>query len=113
MFELRKKVLEETNYQSQSKARLKKILEGKMRTIMIGAIASIEEAFYSWLKLKGTRTLDEQDFFEAFQDCRSQILDKGNTQIRNLEEEISQYIVDWKRYNYEISRKGNESDEDD
>ena len=104
MFELRKVKPEETLYQQQSRERLKKILEGKMRTVMIGAIASVEECFSTWLKLKGRRTEDEQDFFEAFQDCRSEILDKGNAQIRNLDEEMKQYVMDWKRYNYKISQ---------
>ncbi len=103
--ELRKKPVEETQYESQSKERLKVIITKKMRTIMIGAIASIEEEFQAWLKLNGKRTLEEQEFFNAFQACRASILDKGNDKIRDVEDELAQYVVEWKRYNYEITNR--------
>lgn len=93
---LRRVPITETNYQSQSRDRLRKILESKMKTIMIGAIASMEEEF--------SELLDNPDFFDAFTRCRSSILDKGNAQIRNMREELDQYKMDWERYNYKITR---------
>ena len=36
--------------------------------------------------------------YEAFQKVRSEILDKGNTQARNIDAELSQYDVKWLRY---------------
>lgn len=95
-FNLTRVPIQETNYESQSRDRLSKILESKMKTIMIGAIASIEEEFEEFL--------DDPEVFDAFTRCRSSILDKGNNQIRNMKEELTQYKVDWKRYNYKITR---------
>jgi hypothetical protein len=36
--------------------------------------------------------------YEAFQKARSEILDKGNTQCRNVDAELAQYDVKWLRY---------------
>ncbi len=63
---------------------------------MIGAIASMEEEFQE--------DLNNPDFFDAFNRCRSSILDKGNAQIRNMKEELDQYQMDWKRFNYKITK---------
>ena len=39
---------------------------------------------------------------EIYEDLRSEILDKGNTQIRNSEAEIENYDVTWNKYHYNI-----------
>ena len=43
-------------------------------------------------------TPEEQHVKNIYDQIRSEILDKGNNQIRNLEAELSQYEVTWLRY---------------
>ena len=102
---LRKVGNNETDYQIESKKRLNEILKTKMTTIMIGAISAIEEEFEELFGKKNNRTLQQQKLYDAFIRCRSKILDKGNLQIRNTQEELNQYVVDWKRCNYVIGRE--------
>lgn len=82
-------------YKDESKKRLSNIMKKKIQTTMIGAISSIEEHF-SFL-LNGS---DEQSkaMQEVFQKVRSEILDKGNHQLRNVDVELSQYDIEWLRY---------------
>ena len=42
------------------------------------------------------------DSFDTFQKVRSEILDKGNTQARNVDAELSQYDVKWLKYTVEM-----------
>lgn len=81
----------EEQTKERSKKRLKEVGQQKIKTTMIGAIASIEEHFgYLW-----EHDLEMKDIFDI---VRSEILDKGNTQIRNLEVELSNYDIVWTRY---------------
>jgi len=98
----------EEEYKKTSREKLKKIACSKIRTTMIGALDIIEKAL----------SLDEDDGSEAYaatrrlyEKIRQDILDKGNTQIRNLESEFEQYEVKWLRYtlNLRVKENGNES----
>ena len=51
--------------------------------------------------------------YETFQKVRSEILDKGNTQSRNLDAELNQYEVKWMRYAMDIPVKQNGGQEDE
>ena len=46
--------------------------------------------------------------FDTFQKVRSEILDKGNTQARNVDAELNQYDVKWLRYSVNIPIKNKE-----
>jgi hypothetical protein len=74
-----------------SKKRLKDVGQQKIKTTMIGAIASIEEHF-------GFLWDNNPDMKNVFDLVRSEILDKGNTQIRNFEVELSNYDIIWNKY---------------
>ena len=39
---------------------------------------------------------------DLFQKVRSEILDKGNNQARNVDAELSQYSVEWLKYSMKI-----------
>jgi hypothetical protein len=93
----------EEQYRSDSKDRLAKILKKKIETTMIGALSSIEEHFgFLWNQEAGSMT-DEQIFMkDAYQKIRSEILDKGNAQARNIDAELSQYDVKWLKYTIKI-----------
>lgn len=96
----------EDKYKEDSKQRLSKILKKKIETTMIGALSSVEDHFgFLWENEDNKMTPDKQIMYDIFQKVRSEILDKGNTQSRNLEAEISQYEVKWLRYNMTIPVK--------
>ena len=90
-------------YRVDSRDRLTKILKKKIETTMIGALSSIEEHFgFLWNQESGSMT-DEQIFMkDAYQKVRSEILDKGNTQARNIDAELSQYDIKWLKYTINI-----------
>jgi hypothetical protein len=93
-------------YKDDSRQRLSKILKKKIETTMIGALSSVEEHFgFLWNNDGGKMTPEQQVMYDLYQKVRSEILDKGNTQSRNLEAEIAQYEVKWLRYNFTIPVK--------
>jgi len=62
----------------------------KIQTTMIGALSSIEEHLsFLWQ--------DEEKLSEIYQKLRSEILDKGNKQIRYAELDILKYEVNKKK----------------
>jgi transcription termination factor Rho len=99
------KAQREDKYRQDSRDRLAKILKKKVETTMIGALSSIEDHF-SFLWTAGDEISPEQKMmYDLFQKVRSEILDKGNTQARNIEAELAQYEVKWLRYQTTIPVK--------
>ena len=101
-------------YKYDSKDRLSKILRKKVETTMIGAISSIEDHFsFLWNAEDSEMTSEKKFMYEVFQKVRSEILDKGNTQARNVDAELNQYEVKWMRYSLEmpIKQHGGRNDE--
>ena len=95
-------------YKYDSKDRLSKILRKKVQTTMIGAISSIEDHFsFLWDSKDSEMTEEKKFMYETFQKVRSEILDKGNTQARNVDAELNQYEVKWMRYSIEMPVKSN------
>ncbi len=94
-------------YNRVSKERLLKICQSKMKTIMIGALASIEDKLKPyWTPENGEQMSNEQILLQKlYGEIRQEILDKGNTHIRNLAEEFEQYKIEWKRYNLQLPVK--------
>jgi len=94
------KAAREDKFKQDSRERLSKILKKKVETTMIGALSSIEEHFaFLWNVKDGEALSPEQKvLYDAFQKVRSEILDKGNTQSRNVDAELAQYDVKWLRY---------------
>lgn len=86
-----------------SKERLLKATKKKIQTTMIGALHSIEEHFgFLWGSENDNASPEQMQFKEIFEDLRSEILDRGNNQIRNLESEFTHYDVIWKKYNLKL-----------
>ena len=80
----RKLILEQ-----RSKIRLKKDVKKKIETTMIGALASIEKYLGElWGHDLPDPTPEQTQLKEVYEELRSEILDKGNTQIRNHEGKI-------------------------
>lgn len=117
-------------YKAQSKERLKKLIVGKHRTTMIGSLDRIESILgflwgdnkfelnsdfnnndfdidvYTLIKeikdiLKNNRELEIR-FKLLFQVLRSQILNYGNSNIRDSEKEVDMYEVSWKKYTMKL-----------
>lgn len=82
-------------YKDESRSRLSSIMKKKIQTTMIGAISSIEDHFSFLWEEDSSQAREMQ---ELFQQVRSEILDKGNHQLRNVDVELSQYEVEWNRY---------------
>jgi len=91
------------NYRNSSKERLSKILKKKVETTMIGALSSVEEHLgFLWLNEEGNHTEQQKQMFDLYQKIRSDILDKGNAQARNIDAELNQYGVKWLRYSVDL-----------
>lgn len=90
----------EDQYRINSRDRLSAILKKKIETTMIGALSSVEEHFgFLWNEDGSTELSKErQEMKRLFSLIRSEILDKGNTQARNIDAELAQYDVHWNRY---------------
>jgi transcription termination factor Rho len=92
------KNVREDKYRQESRDRLSKILKKKVETTMIGALSSIEDHFSFLWSSDGGLSPEQKIMYDVFQKVRSEILDKGNTQARNIDAELAQYDVKWLRY---------------
>lgn len=91
----------EKKYKADSKERLSKILKKKIQTTMIGALSSIEENL-GFLWNEDNPKIDKVEMTQIYNKIRSEILDKGNNQARNVDAELAQYDVEWLRYSIKI-----------
>ena len=80
-----------------SKDRLYQIAKKKIQTTMIGALDSIENFSFLW-ESDGEPSPEQTQLKSIFEEARAEILDRGNTQIRNLQAEMTHYDISWKRY---------------
>lgn len=102
---LERKRLKEEGLKEVSKSKLYQVSKKKILTTMIGALDSVEKNF-GFLWADGENMTPQQKQMKMIYDqIRSEILDKGNTQIRNLEAEFSNYDIVFKKYNTTIPFK--------
>jgi hypothetical protein len=90
------------------------MLAKKFKTTMIGAIASFEENFgYLWGHGKPVADLTENEtsFREKWELTRTEILNKGNSQLRAALEEINHYDLSWKKYHTTLIIKPQDHEE--
>ena len=87
-------------YKEVSKERLLKISKMKIQTTMIGALSTLEKGFgFLWGHESSEPLTPEQEHLkEIYDEVRSEILDRGNNQARNLEAEFANYDINWLRY---------------
>ena len=107
----KRKLAESHIYEDRSKERLWAIVKGKCETIMIGALSEFEEKFGRlWAHGDQNKTDKQAAVQKIWKECRKEILDNGNSKIRDLKKEIDEYSVSWTRKNYEakIERKDNQ-----
>ena len=73
-----------------------------------GALSTLEESFgFLWgFDNDGDEITKEQEHLkQIYEEARAKILDRGNTQIRNLESEFAGFEITKKRYKYTIPVK--------
>ena len=94
----------DSRLQASSNEMLLKIARKKIQTTMIGALSSIEKYFgFLWAHNESRDlTQEEEHAKELYEKMRSEILDRGNNQARNLEAELAQYEVKWLKYNIKL-----------
>ena len=90
-----------------SKDRLLKISKKKIQTTMIGALSTVEKHFgFLWGHESPDALTPEQEHMKELYDLvRSEILDRGNNQGRNLETEFMNYDINWLRYQITLPLK--------
>ncbi len=106
-----KRVREERS-KEVSKDTLFRAAKKKIQTTMIGALSTLEEGFgFLWgFNESGEELSQEQQHLkDIYDEVRAKILDRGNTQIRNLEAEFAQYEITSKRHNYSIPVKSTDN----
>lgn len=93
-------------YLEASADRLFSIIEKKLKTSFIGALSSLENSYFSGLWGHGKRfndlTQEEKSWRKVFDELRKTILDNGNKQIRDIDEELSEYEIKWLRKQYNL-----------
>lgn len=77
----------------KSVARLSSNLKKKIQTTMIGALSSIEKHFGFLWEHEDVSEEQKVAMKKIFDDLRSEILDKGNHQLRNVDAELSDYDI--------------------
>jgi hypothetical protein len=92
------KTMRDSKYKQESKDRLSKILKKKIQTTMIGALSTIEEHFGFLWSDENVSSEQHKIMQELYNKVRSEILDRGNNQARNIDAELAQYEVEWMRY---------------
>ena len=106
----------ENQFKGVSKDRLLKVSKKKIQTTMIGALSSLEKNFgFLWGHENDEPMPPEQEHMkELFELVRSEILDRGNNQARNLEAEFAHYDITWLRYKMTLPVKSiNQEGEED
>ncbi len=94
----------EDRHGQYSRIKMENEMAAKMRTIMIGVLESVERKFGELWGFKQNRSLTqaERDMAEVYADLRTEILDKGNTQIRNIKPFVDLFNLEYVGYKLEI-----------
>ncbi len=105
------KNIREQRKKEVSKDALFKSCKKKIQTTMIGALDVVEKRFGFLWSFEGSDELsvEQKQLKDIYDEARADILDKGNTQIRILESEFSNYEVTKKKFqiNLPVTNKNN------
>lgn len=111
------KQIRESRDKDVSKNKLFNVSKKKIQTTMIGALSTIEEKFgflWGFDLEESQRTPEQKHVHEIYEEIRAKILDRGNTQIRNLESEFINYVIVRKKHyiSLPVSQKNGEDKND-
>lgn len=98
-----------------SKKQLMNNLQKKIKTTMIGALSSFEAGFGNlWGHGLPTEELTEtqKENRELWEEVRTEVLNKGNNQLRAAMDEIAQYTLQWNRFSMDLVVKPKETTDD-
>ncbi len=95
------KNIRDQKHKAESRDRLSNVLKKKVQTTMIGALSTIEENL-GFLWENDSCTVTKAQMQEIYNKIRSEILDRGNNQARNIDAELSQYDVSWLKYSIKM-----------
>lgn len=104
------KQLRDERGQDGSKKQLVRHMTTKIKTTMIGALDSFEKNFgHLWGQgeEQGELTDEQLDMREVWEEVRTEILDRGNGQIRGAQDEIAQYTLKWNKFSTQFLVKDN------
>ena len=96
-----------------SRDKLYKAAKKKIQTTMIGSLSTVESSFgflWGFDIPEEDRTPEQKKIYEIYEEARAQILDRGNTQIRNLEAEFVNYDIVRKKHYITLPVKTGEQD---
>ena len=99
-----------------SKDKLFKAAKKKVQTTMIGALSTLESSFgflWGFDIAEEDKTLEQKKIYEIYEEARAQILDRGNTQMRNLESEFVNYDIVRKKHHITLPVKAMKAGEQD
>ena len=91
----------EERHRDVSRDKLFKTAKKKIQTTMIGALSTLEQSFgFLWGldSPEEDKTPEQKRIYEIYEEARAQILDRGNTQIRNLDSEFVNYDIVRKKH---------------
>lgn len=91
----------EQRYKDLSKDKLFNVAKKKIQTTMIGALSTLEESFgflWGFDVDESERTPEQRHVHQIYEEARAKILDRGNTQMRNLENEFINYDVSRRKH---------------
>lgn len=89
--------------ENKSKSRLSDNIKKKIETTMIGSLSSIEKYFgFLWENDKLTEE-EKAKYRGLYNELRSEILDKGNHQLRNVDAELANYTIKFEGYRYQFT----------
>lgn len=81
------------------RVQLENIVVKRMKTIMIGSIAAIEERLsHLW----ESDNPEDIQLRQEFEELRREILDRGNAQIRAIKTELNNFEISGKLYHYQF-----------
>lgn len=114
--EMTRKSQEASNqrFADESKKRLSKIIATKLTTTFIGSLAAFEKAFgFLWGQGKrdSEKTQEEKEFYNIWESVRTDVLNNGNNQLRNIQNELQNHNISWNRHTLVI--KNEETDDRD
>lgn len=98
--------IREDKYKEAAKDKLLNAAKKKIQTTMIGSLSSIE-SYLGFLLDSKLSEAESQELKNIFENLRSEILDRGNTQIRNLENEFSNYDIYFRKFTLNLPFRGN------
>ena len=104
----------EERHRDLSKDKLFKAAKKKLQTTMIGALSTLENSFgflWGFDVEEEDKTPEQKRIYEIYEDARAQILDRGNTQIRNLESEFVNYEIVRKKHYITLPVKSGEQND--